>query len=902
MTCIQSTAAAVRWSYIDSPVKITESPAGPSPVLGLCAQSAFDGYGAQGARPAAVRAWHQATLPKADSPISCEIDYGKPVSVSAFVHYFFTPECCDLRPRSTGSSAFAKVRISAKGEDGSWTQVALLDDIPDACPQVLEVKSAAAARVWKIEVLAMSPAAQVFYTYEVETYTGGVPTIPPVAEVEWDPLREFAGRVAKAKPLAHVRRMNLVTGDGVLGLVDGAPGAKATASIELLVDGQIRKLAKGGGSAWKADVPGGVMSVRAEAGPCGNLLTLAFKASSDHPAKYVAVSLRLSVPDASLYYIPAYAWSAKPVDTAPHMATLHTRLASLAKSGDMYCLMPGTDRGLLGVSENAATAQLVVGERPVPVLVSCVKGGWWDAYQFAVRDVYGFSEQRQSVPVSEIQHGISNYILRDEIWEPALGTLRSWPPRDPHYELYGKGFDVFSFYGATYSLPSYLARYRMVGDQLALERAKSIARWLCQSGVRQKDGPCKGAFYNLQRFTNGEQVRMDEIGCTQAGKSVLTIQSTGSALWTLLYYRAHSGESSPEVDSAISEAAGWLLRLQNPDGGWPYACEPNGEVVPGAPSSGSIWNIWALWRLGAETGDRRYTDAASRAVAWFDREFVRRHHYHGYWEDVGPNSREGYDAAIAAVVFDEIGRGDLVVETARDAVQWVYTRRLEHRDANNSTGLVAEQTGWPPAAYCNPMMALAAHSAWRRTGDEFFRAFAMIPKAIGWWYQADTGAMVWIVDSISLAPIVGPRFESWWSDWCIAQTDTLALRWLVREVNRQADGAASIDEETLRGKLLGRSVTAWAPRAGWRPCASNGGQMNWLGFRDDDSLFLVVMNYGGPGNVECKPSAQDLLGARATPAAVHAVRKSKSAVSRWSGAPVRLAGGECAVLEWRLVR
>ena len=89
-----------------------------------------------------------------------------------------------------------------------------------------------------------------------------------------------------------------------------------------------------------------------------------------------------------------------------------------------------------------------------------------------------------------------------------------------------------------------------------------------------------------------------------------------------------------------------------------------------------------------------------------------------------------------------MGEKELAVRTARDAMQWVFTRQIECREPNNSAGLVAEQTDWPPASYCNPMMGLAAHTAWRITGDDFWRPFALIPEALGWWYQPETGAMV----------------------------------------------------------------------------------------------------------------------------------------------------------------
>lgn len=130
----------------------------------------------------------------------------------------------------------------------------------------------------------------------------------------------------------------------------------------------------------------------------------------------------------------------------------------------------------------------------------------------------------------------------------------------------------------------------------------------------------------------------------------------------------------------IDEAVAWLLKTQDADGGWPYGNNLKGKPVPkAAPSSGAIWNLWALWRLGKETGNEKYFDSVRRGVAWYAKGFVEPHHYHGYWEDVGPGSREGYDAAIAAVAFGEIGEKELAAACARDAMQWVFTRQIEPR-------------------------------------------------------------------------------------------------------------------------------------------------------------------------------------------------------------------------------
>ena len=76
----------------------------------------------------------------------------------------------------------------------------------------------------------------------------------------------------------------------------------------------------------------------------------------------------------------------------------------------MLCLLPGTDRGTLGFAGGAMRNDLLLGPKTTPVLLAALPGDWWNAYRFAVDEVYGFREPRQTVPVSEMQYGISRSI------------------------------------------------------------------------------------------------------------------------------------------------------------------------------------------------------------------------------------------------------------------------------------------------------------------------------------------------------------------------------------------------------------------------------------------------------------------------------------------------------------
>jgi hypothetical protein len=685
-----------------------------------------------------------------------------------------------------------------------------------------------------------------------------------------------------------------------LGLKAEGAGNALKGEMHLVIDSKPVPLTAAGDGGWQADSGNGRISIETKATALGLLLKLRYFAKEGAPVKYQRASIQLSAPGTQLYYMPAYAWTRSPIDTMVQSCHVQTRMAVLGFQDAMLCLLPGTDRGSLGFVGGAIHNDLLLGPDATPVLLTVLPGDWWNAFRFAVDEVYDFREPRQTVPVSEMQYGISRYILRDDVWEPTLGTMKSWPKRDTSTEVSGY-FDAFNLYGVPHSIPSYWARFVMNGDPLARERCRSIALWLCRSGVRMAEGPAKGAFFSSQRFPNSEPVKLDRRGCTQASTEILTSQATGVALWSLLFYRHVTEENDPEINRVIDEGAQWLLTTQTPDGGWPYGHTVDGKVSPGAPSGGNIWNIRALWRLGKETVEAKYTEAAARGVKWHLKTFVEPHHYHGYWEDVGPGSREGYDAALAAMVYAEMGEKQATADCARDAMQWVFTRRIECREATCSAGLVSEQTGWPPAAYCNPMMALAAYSAWQTSGDDSWRRFAMIPKATGWWYQPDTGAMVWIVDALLMAPLAGPAYESWWNDWCIAQSDTLMLRWLVREMNRRLTGNGTMDEETLQGKVLGEDVHAWAPSGGLHPLLPLHGQVNWLGLRSGNAVKIVFMNFAEDGTVRCELTSRTLAGALPQPKAMHVIRDGKLTTQAWDGkAPVVVPCDGAAILEWEV--
>jgi hypothetical protein len=164
---------------------------------------------------------------------------------------------------------------------------------------------------------------------------------------------------------------------------------------------------------------------------------------------------------------------------------------------------------------------------------------------------------------------------------------------------------------------------------------------------------------------------------------------------------------------------------------------------------------------------------------------------------------------------------------------------------------------------------------------------------------------VWIADSIVPAPLVGPGSDSIWIDWCAAQAGTLTLRWLIREFQRRANGAASVDEETLHGMVLGRSVKSWAPEGGFWPVQPAHGQVNWLGFRGESTLFVALMNDGAAGKVGLRLNSRNtngVLGAAVWAKAVHHFQNGRGMSAKWDDQELVDVGTDgLVVLEWEYV-
>jgi hypothetical protein len=584
------------------------------------------------------------------------------------------------------------------------------------------------------------------------------------------------------------------------------------------------------------------------------------------------LALRLRPENVTFRFMPAYVYSKEPVsyfDGPYEKQPLvlggwfpPTRMVALETTEGTVALVPDRDRCLMGIDQDDAVVRMRLGGEPAEILIPVVAGNWFDSFRHVVNDVYRFSEPRQYRPLIESVIGEAKYLSTNEdIWSRKMQVVTSFPKQDY----------VYAFYGLTYTIPALYAWYQMTGDPRALERTRKCVQWLLDyPGVRIKEGPTAGAFFSQYLSPGIEKWQLGSVaipqkgegGCDQAINRWLEPHASGAVAWALLHYYVADGKHDYAALLAAKAALDWLLHIQNPSGGWFYAYKPDGTKLTEEEGAGNIWNIWALFRYGKLTGDRKYLDAAENGKTWFASKFLSKNICRGYWEDVSGDggrvglSWEAYEFGIAAVAFADMGDKDLAVEAARNAVTWIWTRELDCREYFNSVGHAHEQWNWPPATYVAPMFGLAAQTAYRLTGDEFFREFAGAAKTIGWWIvretgngvwparaaKTDVGGAFWPLEGTEFVPLEEPFDVTFWVDWITAQQCTICLRWLVQEVNLRSEGKIAIDPETLRGAVLG-SPGKVVLRPDEVRIEAQHGQVNWLGYQTGRIRVLAILNH-----------------------------------------------------------
>lgn len=196
------------WDYLKHPVKARN----PDVHGGWydIAQAAFDGYGGSLRPDSVAHCWVQGGHPSGQNPFTCSMDFGEPVAVSKFVHYFYIPQVKDYRPSPLLlSSAFHSLRVYRSRDGVDWELADSLQNLPSDWPQVLVLSEPTPARHYRIEVTGLVPGAEGIRTYEIESYTG--PAIQAFDAAEHPKLGEqfvLSGRVVGAeRPEQHMVRL-----------------------------------------------------------------------------------------------------------------------------------------------------------------------------------------------------------------------------------------------------------------------------------------------------------------------------------------------------------------------------------------------------------------------------------------------------------------------------------------------------------------------------------------------------------------------------------------------------------------------------------------------------------------------------------------------------------------------
>ncbi len=584
------------------------------------------------------------------------------------------------------------------------------------------------------------------------------------------------------------------------------------------------------------------------------------------------LTVRLKPEHVTFRFMPAYVYSKEPISYFEGVYGKQplvlggwfppTRMLALETSQGTVGLVPDRDRCLFGIEQDDAVVKLRLGTEPVELLVPVVTGDWFECFRYVVTEIYKFDTPRQYRPLIESVAGEAKYLAHNEdVWSRKMQVVTSFPKQDY----------VYAFYGLTYTIPALYAWHQMTRDEQALDRARKCVRWLLEyPGVRVKEGPTMGAFFSQYVSPDLKTFELGSLsmpakgvgGCDQANNRWIEPHASGAAAWTLLQYYVADGQRDQPALEAARTALDWLLKIQSPNGGWFYACLPDGTKLTEEEDAGNIWNIWALYRYGKLSGEARYLEAADKAKNWFASTFLARHICRGYWEDVsGANGKvglswEAYEFGIAANVFAEMGEKELAVEAARNAVTWIWTRVVDGRDYANSVGHAHEQWNWPPATYVAPMFGLAAQTAFRLTGDDLFRRFAGAAKTIGWWIVRDNGGSVWPrkaawtdiggafwpLEGTEFVPLEEPFDVTFWVDWISAQQCTICLRWLILEINSRSGGKVAVSADTLAGTILDKrgKVALWPDEIKVTPRSD---QVNWLGYQTEESRILAILNH-----------------------------------------------------------
>ncbi|MHB1001335.1 MAG: LamG-like jellyroll fold domain-containing protein [Armatimonadota bacterium] len=609
---------------------------------------------------------------------------------------------------------------------------------------------------------------------------------------------------------------------------------------------------------------------------------------TDNP--WLDFEMRLAVDDPKIMFRPHIDWYTVehgpnfPAPTNGHNST--TRMLAIQTPNATMSMVPDTDNIMWGFTpQNSMSIAFQVPLTPYDQLNQGIwrsiyqspdrftltlpirKGDWWDSYRYVVTELFGFEQPRQwAMPITQMQM----LTVRE------LMSYQAWSEKWQNVKVYSSDGIFWPFYATSYTLPAIYSWYLATDNMTAKVKSEKIIDWLLS--VQHIDPPMQGAWFTAY-WSEGTPAKM--VGTDFIHNRWLIPHGTGNAVKTLLWYWNASGRKDTRVLSAARSGCEWLLRTMNPDGGWPYAFDLDGSRITDQCGAGQIWCTWALWDMYQYTGDTRYRDAALKSKDFFKKTYMDVHRYVGYWEDTvgvvkGQNSKisswEGYEPAIACLVFSEMGEKDLAIEAAKDTAVWSWTRVISTRQYETCYGQTTEQALCGPSQAQSPMVGVAMHEIFKITGDKLWRDYSGAVKAVNFaadpdqeygmvatsgWNQPLTGVAGPPYDDVR--PFVTPNMSKGdygrqlWTGWCTDQFAWLALEWLIREGNIRAPHYVNIDPRTLRGTVLGAAGRIKMPE---EKCDINGidhYDINWVGYQNDQKYALLIMNHKEKLIVAVKP-------------------------------------------------
>ena len=694
-----------------------------------------------------------------------------------------------------------------------------------------------------------------------------------------------------------------------------------------------------------ARVPGGVVLAKVVASKAGDpTVQCSILPDDPHPTStpWLDMELRLAVDDPKIMFRPHIDWYTVehgpnfPTPTNGHNST--TRMLAIQTPKATMSMVPDTDNMTWGFTpQNSMSIVFQIPLAPYDQLKQGIwrsiyqapdrftltlpirKGDWWDSYRYVVTDLFKFEQPRQwAMPITQMQM----LTVRE------LMSYQAWSEKWQNVRVYSSDGVFWPFYATSYTLPAIYSWYLATDDMTAKVKSEKIIDWLLS--VQHNNAPMQGAWFTAY-WAEGTPMKM--VGTDFIHNRWLIPHGTGNAVKTLLWYWNASGKKDARVLSAAQAGCEWLLKTMGSDGGWPYAFDLDGSKITDQCGAGQIWCTWALWDMYKATGDTRYRDAAFKSRDFFKKTYMDVHRYVGYWEDtVGVvkgqnnkiNSWEGYEPAIACLVFSEMGDKNLAIEAAKDTAVWSWTRVISTRQYETSYGQTTEQSLCGPSQAQSPMIAVAMHEIFKDTGDKLWRDYSGAVKAINFgadpdqeygmvatsgWNQPLTGVAGPPYDNVR--PFVTPNMSKGdygrqlWTGWCTDQFAWLALEWLIREGNARAPQYVNVDPRTLRGTVLGATGRIKMPE---EKCDVNGIEhydINWVGYQNDRKYMLLIMNHKESLTVAVRPHEahldvynrppQILIGDRKT---FHEAPVVKQGVQYM----VTIPKGETALLLWNRIK